>query len=460
MRAVWVVLVAGFRRQWRSWLLLSLLIAVASGFVLASTAAGRRTDSAFPRYVASHGYDAIVYTVQPLPKLAAGRGVAGNADPDAVLRAARVLLPPPDQPGRFLRPGGPADGLGRVVKLVSGRMPDQASLHEALASFTLQRDYGIGPGTVIRLPMAAASQRRAVLKALAGGPVPKPAGPTIALRVVGIVAAESEFPSGQGATYDLYPTQGLRRRPGARPPCRPITCGSGTGRPTSPGSRPAASGVDGAGVQDLERRRRRSRPRSALRPSAGGCSPRWPGWPPSRWSGRRWPGRPPRRTPTIPCCPRWAWARGSRRADHAADPGRGAGRRGGRDGAGHAAVAVRAGGRGAARRTRAGADLRLARGRPGRGGGRGRGAGAGRTSRLARGPGARPAGGPARPGRRRWRARPPRRARRPGRCSASGTPWNGDAGPARFRWGPRWPVRWPGWRPCARPQYSAPACPT
>jgi len=55
MRAVWLVLVAGFRRQWRSWVLLGLLIAVASGFVLASTAAGRRTDSAFPRYVASHG---------------------------------------------------------------------------------------------------------------------------------------------------------------------------------------------------------------------------------------------------------------------------------------------------------------------------------------------------------------------------------------------------------------------
>src|SRR6266536_215035 len=68
MRAIWLVLVAGFRRQWRSWVLLGLLIAVASGFVLASTAAGRRTDSAFPRYVASHGYDAIVYTVNPLPK--------------------------------------------------------------------------------------------------------------------------------------------------------------------------------------------------------------------------------------------------------------------------------------------------------------------------------------------------------------------------------------------------------
>jgi len=78
MRAVRVVLVAGFRRQWRSWLLLSLLIAVASGFVLASTAAGRRTDAAFPRYMASHGYDAIVYTVQPFSY---GQGVTYDLYP-------------------------------------------------------------------------------------------------------------------------------------------------------------------------------------------------------------------------------------------------------------------------------------------------------------------------------------------------------------------------------------------
>ena len=76
MRAVWLVLVAGFRRQWRSWVLLGLLIAVASGFVLASTAAGRRTDAAFPRYVVSHGYDAIVYTVKPLPTLGSDPEVA------------------------------------------------------------------------------------------------------------------------------------------------------------------------------------------------------------------------------------------------------------------------------------------------------------------------------------------------------------------------------------------------
>ncbi|MGH3163199.1 MAG: FtsX-like permease family protein [Streptosporangiaceae bacterium] len=90
MRAVWLVLAAEFRRRWRSWLLLGLLVAVASGFVLASTAAGRRTDSAFPRYVASHGYDAIVYTVQPLPQL--GRQ-------DEVAQVTPVQMPFAAQPG-------------------------------------------------------------------------------------------------------------------------------------------------------------------------------------------------------------------------------------------------------------------------------------------------------------------------------------------------------------------------
>jgi hypothetical protein len=42
MRAVWLVLAAEFRRRWRSWLLFGLLIAVASGFVPAMSAARPR----------------------------------------------------------------------------------------------------------------------------------------------------------------------------------------------------------------------------------------------------------------------------------------------------------------------------------------------------------------------------------------------------------------------------------
>jgi hypothetical protein len=68
MGAVGLVFGAKRRRYWRSWLLLAALIAIVSGFVLAATAAGDRTDSAFPRYLAQHGYDAVVYTLKPLPR--------------------------------------------------------------------------------------------------------------------------------------------------------------------------------------------------------------------------------------------------------------------------------------------------------------------------------------------------------------------------------------------------------
>jgi hypothetical protein len=208
MGAVGLVFGVKLRRYWRSWLLLTVLIAIVSGFVLAATAAGDRTDSAFPRYVARHGYDAIVYTVKPLPGLAQLPGVA---------QVTRVNFPFAGQPrcscghqinyGEFAVREVPAGALDRAVKLVAGRMPDQSSRVEALASYTLQRDYGVRPGTVITVPLAAASQRKAVFAALNGlAPPPKPAGPVIALRVTGIVAAENEFPSGGGPSYDLYPT--------------------------------------------------------------------------------------------------------------------------------------------------------------------------------------------------------------------------------------------------------------
>ena len=48
MRAVVMVLRARFRQYWKSWLALSLLVAVAGGFVLTTASAGHRTAHAFP----------------------------------------------------------------------------------------------------------------------------------------------------------------------------------------------------------------------------------------------------------------------------------------------------------------------------------------------------------------------------------------------------------------------------
>jgi hypothetical protein len=207
VRAIVVILAARSRRHLRGWLVLTLVVAIGTGLVLAAVTAGRRADSAFPRFVASHGYDAIVYSAQPLP-LTRLPSVASAVETRALFTGQ-----PSCSCGRGISSAGiavrevaPAD-LPRIVKLVAGRMPDQSDAGEVLASFTLQRDYGIGPGTVIRLRLAAHNQSAAIQAALNGGPIPVPAGPVAAVRVTGIVAAEDEFPAGQAVAYDLYPTR-------------------------------------------------------------------------------------------------------------------------------------------------------------------------------------------------------------------------------------------------------------
>jgi hypothetical protein len=61
---------AEFRHRWRSWMYLALFVALVSGLVLAGMAAGRRTASAFPRYVAAYGSDVEVFSFKPLPSIA------------------------------------------------------------------------------------------------------------------------------------------------------------------------------------------------------------------------------------------------------------------------------------------------------------------------------------------------------------------------------------------------------
>ncbi len=208
MGAVWLVFGSEVRRRWRSWLILVVLIAVVAGLVLAAAAAGRRTATAFPRFVAAHGYDVYIYNNHPVPSLArlpevasvVEIGVPGSAQPTCACTHTITLS---DFYINELRP----TALDRVVKLVAGRMPSQSSPDEVLASFNLQQDYGVHVGTVIRTPFYAASQRQA----LTSGANVTPSGPTVALHVVGIEAAELEFPSGQAPEYDLFTTPAFAR---------------------------------------------------------------------------------------------------------------------------------------------------------------------------------------------------------------------------------------------------------
>jgi hypothetical protein len=195
------------RQRWRSWLLLSLLVALVSGLVLASAAAGRRTASAFPRFKAAHGYDAFVLSLRPAPKIAVRPEVASVTPLGAIGNGGPTCTcPRPINSDFSMYEVAPRD-LPHVVKLVAGRMPDQSDPHQVLASISLQQDVGMHVGTVIRVPLYAASQRAALLS----GASIKPNGPTVTLRVVGIEAADGEFAGTGSPDHNVYTTQAFAR---------------------------------------------------------------------------------------------------------------------------------------------------------------------------------------------------------------------------------------------------------
>jgi ABC-type lipoprotein release transport system permease subunit len=199
-----MILRAEFRRRWRSWLILVALIALIAGLVLAAAASGRRTATAFPRFVASHGYDVYIYNQTPV----AGLGRLPGVSSVTTIRSPASGQPSCDCTTRAIDPTNfyinelSPTALRRVVKLVSGSMPAESSPYDVLASFTFQQDYGVHIGSIIRAPLYASSQ----LSALGSGATVAPSGPTVFLHVVGIGAAEMEFPSGTTPEYDLFTT--------------------------------------------------------------------------------------------------------------------------------------------------------------------------------------------------------------------------------------------------------------
>jgi ABC-type lipoprotein release transport system permease subunit len=208
LAAVRFLLGAAVRRRWRAWLALSALVALASGLALAGVAAGHRTDTAFARYQAAYGYDAMLLDAAPIPKIA-------NLPQVASARPVQVVGTGTPACGCFSRPVTAYDftmveiaprDLAHIVKLVAGTMPAQSDPHQALVSFTLAQQ-GAHIGTVVRVPILSASQRGAAIS----GANPKPAGPTFAFRVVGITAAELEFPAASVPAFDLFPTQAFAR---------------------------------------------------------------------------------------------------------------------------------------------------------------------------------------------------------------------------------------------------------
>jgi hypothetical protein len=130
MRAVRGLVVHQLFAAWRGWVALALLAGLAAGVVLAAVAGARRTDSAYPRFLAaSKAADALVSpagsgsvgyynALSRLPEVSAIAPVAGlqalPAGPDGRPASGATVFAPAD--GRFAR-------VLEIPALLAGRLP-------------------------------------------------------------------------------------------------------------------------------------------------------------------------------------------------------------------------------------------------------------------------------------------------------------------------------------------------
>jgi ABC-type lipoprotein release transport system permease subunit len=208
-----LMLRTGLRHRWRSWLALIVLVTVVVGLVLAGAQTARRTSTAWSRFEAAYGFDTFAYSPSPIHSVALPGVVS------AVQISSPAVGPPScdsctsqiNDSDFSVQEVSPAQ-LTHLAKLESGRLPDQSDPGQVLASESLA-PLGVHIGTVIHVPLASSAQRAAIMD----NATMTPAGPTVALRVVGIEAAEFEFPSNATPAYDLYATTAFEKKydPGA-----------------------------------------------------------------------------------------------------------------------------------------------------------------------------------------------------------------------------------------------------
>ena len=204
-----LVLVTRWRRWWRSWLALAALIALAAGLTMAGVTTARDTTTAFPRFVAAHGYDAFYFSQRPVPAIAGLPEVVRDDVVPAFVSGAprcRCRSPVPADSFSLFAPSTPV--LTRFDQLIAGRWPDPARPDEVLASYTFEQRFGVGVGATVRVHLVAPDQGSLVL----ANKHVTPTGPVVTLHVVGESVSEWELPTGSGTSYDLYATPAFARR--------------------------------------------------------------------------------------------------------------------------------------------------------------------------------------------------------------------------------------------------------
>ena len=195
---MWLWVRSELRSSWRAWLVLALLFGFAGGAVIASAAGARRTESAYPRFVAwSHSADVMaggfpgkydpenaLHTLEHLPS------VTDWARVDVVSYVATL---PSGRTVRIPDLEGVTDSRGRAFssidrpRVLEGRMFDPSAPDEAVVDFATADRFGLHVGSVLQMAPAHGNPFR---KHLA----------KVSVRIVGVVAEPSSFPAFGAAT--------------------------------------------------------------------------------------------------------------------------------------------------------------------------------------------------------------------------------------------------------------------
>jgi len=192
MGAVRLWVWADLRRRWVSVLGLTLMVALVTTVVLAGFAGARRTSSAFERFLAqSRDSDVDVFPGEVTPQQVREFGRAGYISAIAAAQTVQVQY----TDGEFVSAAAaPADRrFGTVVdrpRILEGRAADPDSADEVVIGEPLAVSRGLRVGDTLALNSYSPAQVDAV-RSGALTSFPKPAGPDLALRVVGI----SRYPS-------------------------------------------------------------------------------------------------------------------------------------------------------------------------------------------------------------------------------------------------------------------------
>lgn len=188
---VWLRSWAELRGRWRSWLGLTLLVAVSTGAVFLTLAGARRTDTAWDRLATrTNAHDAFVIAQQfdiDLGAVAALPEVADSAPVGYVAAATDVAGP------LGLTPLVSVDGgfLGRIdrPKVIEGRPPDPDQPDEVAITPPVAENYRLGVGSTFTLRGYTPAQFGDVL---GGGELSMPEGPEVTMRVVAVEVSANE----------------------------------------------------------------------------------------------------------------------------------------------------------------------------------------------------------------------------------------------------------------------------